>query len=186
MVSSVSCRLCDIFGTLSTGVPGHSSRMGRGSRAPPDTCYKPRVRREILGRRGARAADGGPELVAAIRPGGKPDGVWALPKGLIKGESPERRHSARSRRRAAAKVGRRQAGRRPVRLHVRRGAGLQGRQLFLVRYTAGGTVTSPRVSEGGRRRALAALEEAPRLLAYKGEREMAQKALMMLAAGAPT
>jgi hypothetical protein len=27
------------------------------------------------------------------------------------------------------------------------------------------------------------LEEAPRLLAYKGEKEMAEKALMMLAAG---
>ena len=30
------------------------------------------------------------------------------------------------------------------------------------------------------------LEEAPRLLAYKGEKEMAEKALMMLAAGGPT
>ena len=29
------------------------------------------------------------------------------------------------------------------------------------------------------------LEDAPSLLAYKGEREMAEKALMMLAAGAP-
>ena len=30
------------------------------------------------------------------------------------------------------------------------------------------------------------LEDAPRLLAYKGEREMAEKALMMLAAGRPS
>ena len=30
------------------------------------------------------------------------------------------------------------------------------------------------------------LEEAPRLLAYKGEKEMAEKALMMLAAGGST
>ena len=31
----------------------------------------------------------GRSWVAAIRPGGKPEGVWALPKGLIEGESPE-------------------------------------------------------------------------------------------------
>ena len=31
----------------------------------------------------------GRSWLAAIRPGGKPEGVWALPKGLIEGESPE-------------------------------------------------------------------------------------------------
>ncbi|HJV30332.1 MAG TPA: NUDIX domain-containing protein, partial [Gaiellaceae bacterium] len=32
----------------------------------------------------------GRSWLAAIRPGGKPEGVWALPKGLIEGENAER------------------------------------------------------------------------------------------------
>ena len=56
---------------------------------------------------------------------------------------------------------------------------------FLVRYTGGriGDIPPEFRKEVAEARWLP-LEDAPRLLAYKGEREMAEKALMMLAAGA--
>ena len=56
---------------------------------------------------------------------------------------------------------------------------------FLVRY-AGGRIDE--IPPAFRKEVAEArwlpLDDAPRLLAYKGEREMAEKALMMLAAGA--
>ena len=57
---------------------------------------------------------------------------------------------------------------------------------FLVRY-AGGRIgdISPEFRKEVAEARWLPLEDAPRLLAYKGEREMAEKALMMLAAGAP-
>src|SRR6185503_8258925 len=46
-------------------------------------CYKVRVRREFsAGGVVVRQLKGRP-VMAAIRPAGKPDGIWALPKGLI-------------------------------------------------------------------------------------------------------
>ena len=67
--------------------------------------------------------------LAAIRPGGKPEGVWALPKGIVApGERPE---------------------------------STALREVADVRWLP--------------------LEDAPRLLAYKGEREMAKAALTALA-----
>ena len=58
---------------------------------------------------------------------------------------------------------------------------------FLVRYTGGriGDIPPAFRKEVAEARWLP-LDEAPRLLAYKGEREMAEKALMMLAVGAPS
>jgi 8-oxo-dGTP pyrophosphatase MutT (NUDIX family) len=123
---------------------------------------------------------------AAIRPGGKPVGVWALPKGLIEGEGPELtalreiEEETGCRSRSMGKLG-----------DVRYVYTFGGERVFkvvsffLARYAGGriGDIRPEFRQEVAEARWLP-LEEAPRLLAYKGEREMAQKALMMLAAGA--
>ena len=121
--------------------------------------------------------------LAAIWPNGKPEGVWALPKGLI------------------------DAGERGVDTAVREVAeetGLQGRlvgklgdvryvytrrgerifkvvSFFLLRYTSGriGVLPPGMEVEVAEARWLP-LEDAPRLLAYGGEREMAEKAIAEL------
>jgi 8-oxo-dGTP pyrophosphatase MutT (NUDIX family) len=123
--------------------------------------------------------------LAAIRPGGKD--VWALPKGLIDpGESAaatairEVQEETGVEARLVDKLG-----------DVRYVYTLHGERIFkvvsffLVRYAGGriGDIPAAFRKEVADTRWLP-LEEAPRLLAYKGEREMAQKALMMLAAGA--
>jgi 8-oxo-dGTP pyrophosphatase MutT (NUDIX family) len=129
----------------------------------------------------------GRSWVAAIRPGGKPEGVLALPKGLIEGESPELtalreiEEETGCRGRPVGKLG-----------DVRYVYTLHGERVFkvvsffLVRYAGGqiGDIPPEFRKEVAEARWLP-LEDAPRLLAYKGEREMAEKALMMLAAGAP-
>jgi 8-oxo-dGTP pyrophosphatase MutT (NUDIX family) len=118
--------------------------------------------------------------VAAIRPQGRPPGLWALPKGRIEpGEGAE----------ATA-----------VR-EVREETGLEGRPLgkladvryvytwegerifkvvsfFLLRYRAG-RLAPEHAHEVAEARWLP-LEDAPRLLAYGGERDVARKALAML------
>jgi 8-oxo-dGTP pyrophosphatase MutT (NUDIX family) len=126
--------------------------------------------------------------LAAIRPNGKPEGVWALPKGLIEGESAEAtalreiREETGCRGRSLGKLG-------DVR-YVYTFAGervFKVVSFFLVRYTGGRIDDVPPAfrKEVAEARWLP-LDEAPRLLAYKGEREMAEKALLMLAAGAPS
>lgn len=128
----------------------------------------------------------GRSWVAAIRPGGKREGIWALPKGLIEGESAELtalreiEEETGCRGSSLGKLG-----------DVRYVYTFDGERVFkvvsffLVRYTGGriGEIPPEFRQEVAEARWLP-LDEAPRLLAYKGEREMAQKALMMLAAGA--
>jgi 8-oxo-dGTP pyrophosphatase MutT (NUDIX family) len=119
--------------------------------------------------------------LAAIRPGGKD--VWALPKGLI---------------------GRGEAADATALREVREETGLDARLLgklgdvryvytwkgervfkvvsfFLMRYCTGrlGDIPPALAHEVDEARWLP-LEDAPRLLAYKGEREMAAKALQFL------
>ena len=118
--------------------------------------------------------------LAAIRPAGKPAGVWALPKGLVdRDERPE----ATALREVAEETG--VEGALVAKLgDVRYVYTWAGERVFkvvsfyLVRYRRGrlGEITAAMRREVAEARWLP-LEEAPRLLVYKGEREMAEKAL---------
>jgi 8-oxo-dGTP diphosphatase len=125
-------------------------------------------------------------VMAAIRPGGKPEGVWALPKGLIgRGEDPE----ATARREVEEETGVRA---RPLQKlgDVRYVYTWQGERVFkvvsfyLFRYSGGrlGELPPALAHEVAEARWLP-LEEAPSLLAYGGEREMAERALTALREG---
>jgi ADP-ribose pyrophosphatase YjhB (NUDIX family) len=115
--------------------------------------------------------------LAAIRPGGKD--VWALPKGLVgKGESP----AETAGREVTEETG--VEGRLVTKLgDVRYVYTWQGERVFkivsffLFRYRRGrlGDIPPEHAHEVDEARWLP-LEEAPRLLAYKGEREMAERA----------
>ena len=119
-------------------------------------------------------------VMAAIRPAGKKPGTWALPKGRIDdGESGE----ATALREVAEETGAR--GRSLGKLgDVHYWFNWEGERVFkvvsffLVRYEGGrlGDVPPEHRHEVAEVKWLP-LEEAPRLLAYKGEREMAGKAL---------
>jgi 8-oxo-dGTP pyrophosphatase MutT (NUDIX family) len=123
-------------------------------------------------------------MLAAIRPAGRDRPVWALPKGVIDaGESPEQTAI----REVAEETG--VEGRSLGKLgDVRYVYSWDGRRIFkvvsffLVRYRRGrlGELPSETAHEIDEVRWLP-LEEAPELLAYRGEREMAEKALARLA-----
>lgn len=118
--------------------------------------------------------------VAAIRPAGKPPGVWALPKGgLDPGESP----GAAAVREVEEETG--ATGKLDRKLgDVRYVYTWEGERVFkivsfyLLRYSRGrlGDLPEAVAHEVAEARWLP-LDEAPRLLAYKGEREMAERAL---------
>jgi 8-oxo-dGTP pyrophosphatase MutT (NUDIX family) len=121
--------------------------------------------------------------MAAIRPGGKPEGVWALPKGLIgPGEDP----AATALREVEEETG--VQGRLDRKLgDVRYVYTWAGERVFkvvsfyLVRYSRGrlGAIPPEFEHEVAEVRWLP-LADAPRLLAYGGEREMAAKAIEAL------
>ena len=108
--------------------------------------------------------------LAAIRPGGRPEGLWALPKGNVVAE--ETGVEATS----DGKLG-----------DVRYVYTWEGERIFkivsfyLLRYRRGrlGDLPAKFRHEVDEARWLP-LEEAPRLLSYKGEREMAEKALAVM------
>jgi 8-oxo-dGTP pyrophosphatase MutT (NUDIX family) len=123
-------------------------------------------------------------MVAAIRPAGKPKGLWALPKGRIDagetGESTALREveeETGARGRSLGKLG-----------DVKYWFNWEGDRIFkvvsffLVRYEAGRLGEIP---EAFRHEVADVqwlpLDDAPRLLAYRGEREMAEKARSALA-----
>ena len=122
-------------------------------------------------------------MLAAIRPAGKPPGVWALPKGRIdegeRGEQTALREVAEetgAHGRSLGKLG-----------DVRYWFNWRGDRIFkvvsffLVRYEGGrlGELPEAHRHEVAEVRWLP-LEDAPRLLAYDGERDIARKALERL------
>jgi 8-oxo-dGTP pyrophosphatase MutT (NUDIX family) len=117
--------------------------------------------------------------VAAIRPNGKPEGTWALPKGLIDGGESG---AATAVREVAEETG--LAGRLEGKLgDIRYVYTFRGERIFkvvsffLLRYVSGriGELPPGMEREVAEARWLP-LDDAPRLLAYKGEREMAERA----------
>jgi ADP-ribose pyrophosphatase YjhB (NUDIX family) len=121
--------------------------------------------------------------VAAIRPGGKPEGVWALPKGNLGRDESAEETAVREVAEetgldgiSAGKLG-------DVRYIYTRG----GKRIFkvvsffLLRYRRGRMGDIPaRFRHEVAEAAWLPLEDAPGLLAYRGEREMAEKALAVL------
>jgi 8-oxo-dGTP diphosphatase len=124
--------------------------------------------------------------LAAIRPGGKEKGTWALPKGLVgRGEDP----MATAIREVAEETGIEAV---PVEklgdvryVYTRAGARIfKIVSFYLVRYRRGrvGDVPAEHSHEVAEARWLP-LEDAPRLLSYRGEREMADRALASVREG---
>jgi 8-oxo-dGTP pyrophosphatase MutT (NUDIX family) len=124
--------------------------------------------------------------LAAIRPNGKPEGTWALPKGLI---DPGESGAETAVREVAEETGltaRLEGKLGDVRYVYTRGGEriFKVVSFFLLRYTAGriGELPPGMELEVAEARWLP-LEDAPRLLAYGGERELAEKAVASLSAG---
>ena len=123
-------------------------------------------------------------MMAAIRPGGRAN-VWALPKGVIdQGEDPE----ATAVREVAEETG---AHGEPLGklgdvryVYTRRGTRVfKVVSFYLLRYTGGRLGDVPeRFRHEVEDVQWLALEEAPKLLSYGGEREMAERALAALPA----
>jgi len=122
-------------------------------------------------------------MLAAIRPAGRPEGLWALPKGQIddgeRGEETALREvfeETGARGRSLGKLG-----------DVRYWFNWEGERIFkvvsffLVRYESGklGEIAEAFRHEVEEVRWLP-LEDAPRVLAYQGERRMAERALAVL------
>ena len=123
-------------------------------------------------------------MVAAIRPAGRPHGLWALPKGQI---DPGERGEQTALREIAEETG--VSGRSLGKLgDVRYTFTWEGERVFkvvsffLVRYDTGkrGEIPAAFRHEVEEVRWLP-LDDAPRVLAYQGERRMAERARAILA-----
>ncbi|MEO5577389.1 MAG: NUDIX domain-containing protein [Gaiellaceae bacterium] len=121
--------------------------------------------------------------LAAIRPSGKPEGIWALPKGLIDPGETGAETAVREVAEETGLIGRLEGKLGDVRyVYTRRGERVfKVVSFFLLRYTQGriGELPPGMELEVAEARWLP-LDEAPRLLAYGGEREIAKKAAAAL------
>jgi 8-oxo-dGTP pyrophosphatase MutT (NUDIX family) len=122
--------------------------------------------------------------VAAIRPAGKPEGVWALPKGLIDPGESGAETALREVAEETGLTGRLERKLGDVRYVYTRGGEriFKVVSFFLLRYVGGriGNLPPGMEREVAEARWLP-LEDAPRLLAYGGERKMAEQAIAALA-----
>ena len=121
---------------------------------------------------------------AAIRPNGKPEGVWALPKGLIDPGETGAETALREVFEETGLTGRLEQKLGDVRyVYTRRGERVfKVVSFFLLRWRSGriGELPAGMELEVAEARWLP-LDEAPRLLAYGGERELAERAIAALA-----
>ena len=124
--------------------------------------------------------------VAAIRPGGRKEGTWALPKGQIAPGDSGAETALRELREETGIDGKLDAKLGDVRYVYTESWGSGERvfkvvSFFLVRYSRGriGDIPPEHAHEVDEARWLP-LEDAPKLLAYKGERQMAEEALSRL------
>jgi 8-oxo-dGTP pyrophosphatase MutT (NUDIX family) len=123
--------------------------------------------------------------VAAIRPQGKPEGLWALPKGnLDPGESPAET-AVREVREETGVAGRLVEKLGDVKYTYTRRSGLRVFKIVSFYLLTAGAGRIGAIDEAMRIEVAEArwlpLDEAPRLLAYSGERQMAKEALARLA-----
>jgi 8-oxo-dGTP pyrophosphatase MutT (NUDIX family) len=122
--------------------------------------------------------------LAAIRPNGKPEGVWALPKGLIDAGEAGAETAVREVAEETGLVGALDRKLGDVRYVYSRGGEriFKVVSFFLLRYRRGriGELPPGMELEVADARWLP-LDDATRLLAYGGEREMAEKARAALA-----
>ena len=128
----------------------------------------------------------GRSWVAAIRPRGRPPGHWALPKGLVDPGERAVETAVREVREETGIEGKLDTKLGDVRYVYTESWGSGERvfkvvSFFLVRYSRGriGDIPPEHAHEVDEARWLP-LEEAPKLLAYKGERQMAEEALSRL------
>ena len=159
-----------------------ASRLG-GDRDP--VCYKQAMEREFSAGGVLVRRLRGRWYLAAIRPTGRGERTWALPKGWIdEGETPaetavrEAWEETGLHARPDGKLG-------DVKYTYTRKGGTRVFKVvsfFLLRYRSGriGEIPAGMELEVAEARWFP-LDEAPRLLAYGGEREMAAKALALLA-----
>jgi len=162
-----------------------SGRLGtQGEHVLPGACYKVLMRREFSAGGVVIRRLRGDWVFAAIRPAGKKPGLWALPKGNI---APDEKPDATAIREVEEETG--VQARLVTKLgDVRYVYTWAGERIFkvvsfyLLRYSRGrlGELPAETAHEVDEVRWLP-LEDAPRLLAYKGEREMAGKAIETLA-----
>jgi 8-oxo-dGTP pyrophosphatase MutT (NUDIX family) len=157
--------------------------MQRATHFQVTLCYKGFVQREFSAGGVLVRRLRGDWVMAAIRPAGKEPGVWALPKGLI-GDGERADETAL--REVTEETG--AEGRLVGKLgDVRYVYTWGGERIFkvvsfyLLRYSRGrlGDLPPATAHEVAEARWLP-LDEAPKLLAYKGEREVAEKALASL------
>jgi len=122
--------------------------------------------------------------LAAIRPQGKPEGLWALPKGLIDAGEGAAGTAVREVAEETGLDGRLEGKLGDVRyVYTRRGGERVFKvvSFFLLRYQRGriGELPPGMEREVAEARWLP-LDDAPQLLAYRGERDMAEATLALL------